>query len=145
MWKRGLAAGVQWAPLPASTNAPLLAPAERDELRGAMAELLQRLNTANDVIGQADASMAALEAQAAAAAEERRRAEEEAAAARAEAEALREEAADLRWKCGLLQQLSDLTLKQNDEKTATLRQLIESESMLDAEAAVEAAGGAAMQ
>lgn len=51
----------------------------------------------------------------------------------------------LQWKCGLLQQLSDLTLKQNDEKTATLRQLIESESMLDAEAAVEAAGGAAMQ
>lgn len=36
------------------------------------------------------------------------------------------------FKCGLLQQLSDLTLRQNDEKSATLRSLLESESMLDA-------------
>ncbi|KAL4443056.1 hypothetical protein ABPG77_008547 [Micractinium sp. CCAP 211/92] len=118
---------------------------ERDELRSAMAELLQRLNAANDVIGQADASMAALEAQAATAAQQGQRAEEEAAAARAETEALREEAADLRWKCGLLQQLADLTLKQNDDKTATLRQLLESESILDAGDTAGAAEGTAMQ
>jgi hypothetical protein len=40
----------------------------------------------------------------------------------------------LQWRCGLLQQLSDLTLKQIDEKTDTLRQLLESESVLDAAA-----------
>lgn len=74
--------------------------AERDELRGAMAELLQRLNAANDVIGRAKASMADLEAQAAAAAEERQRAEQAEGAALAEAEALRDEAADLRVRRG---------------------------------------------
>lgn len=40
---------------------------------------------------------------------------------------------------GLLQQLSDLTLQQNDEKTATLRALLQSESLLDA---VETGAGA---
>ena len=73
----------------------LLPADERDALREAMQELLQRLAAANDVIGQADASMASMEEQVAAATEERRQAEEEAAAARAEAEALRETAADL--------------------------------------------------
>ena len=38
----------------------------------------------------------------------------------------------MQWKCGLLQRLSDLTLEQNEEKSATLRSLLESESLLDA-------------
>ena len=36
------------------------------------------------------------------------------------------------FRAGLLQQLSDLQLHQNDEKTATLRALLQSESLLDA-------------
>lgn len=50
----------------------------------------------------------------------------------------------LQWKCGLLQQLADLTLKQNDEKTATLQQLLKSESILYAEAAAGAAASDAL-
>lgn len=46
----------------------------------------------------------------------------------------------LQWRCGLLQQLSDLTLRQNEEKTDTLRQLLDSESMLDAAAEGAAEG-----
>ena len=38
----------------------------------------------------------------------------------------------LQFRAGLLQQLSDLQLHQNDEKTATLRALLQSESLLDA-------------
>ena len=79
--------------LPSSST--VLPADERDELHEAIQELAQRLAAANDVIGQADASMASMEEQVAAAAEGRRQAEEEAAAARAEAEALREAAADL--------------------------------------------------
>lgn len=45
----------------------------------------------------------------------------------------------MQWKCGLLQRLSDLTMQQNEEKTATLQTLLESESMLDGDG--EAAGG----
>jgi DNA repair exonuclease SbcCD ATPase subunit len=45
----------------------------------------------------------------------------------------------MQWKCGLLQQLSDLTLQQNEDKAATLQTLLETESMLDA-AGVEASG-----
>lgn len=43
------------------------------------------------------------------------------------------------FKCGLLQQLADLTLAQNEEKTATLAALLNSESMLDA--AEQGSGG----
>ncbi|EFN58511.1 hypothetical protein CHLNCDRAFT_140571 [Chlorella variabilis] len=115
------------------------AQAERDELRAAMAEVLQRLDAANDVIGRADSSMASLEAQLAAATAERQRAEDAERAAQAEAQQLREAVADMQWKCGLLQRLSDLTMQQNEEKTATLQTLLESESMLDGDG--EAAGG----
>ena len=47
---------------------------------------------------------------------------------------------------GLLQQLSDLALQQSDAKTATLRQLLESEALLDGGLegeAAEADGGMA--
>lgn len=47
----------------------------------------------------------------------------------------------VQWKCGLLQRLSDLTLDQNDEKSATLHTLLESESMLDAGGAGSVCGG----
>lgn len=47
------------------------------------------------------------------------------------------------FKCGLLQQLADLTMKQNDERSATLRALLDSESMLDAEAPGGAGTGGA--
>ncbi|PSC71528.1 alpha-1,3 1,6-mannosyltransferase ALG2 [Micractinium conductrix] len=110
------------------------AEAERDELRGAMGELLQRLSAANQVVGQAEAEVERLEGQSVEAAQTAAAAQADAAAARAEAAGLREEVAELQWKCSLLQQLSDLTLKQNDEKTSTLRQLLESESLLDGEA-----------
>lgn len=106
------------------------AAAERDELRGAIGELLSRLEEANGLLSQADSRVSGTEEATAAVAAERQRAEEEAAAAREEAAALRDEVADLQFKCGLLQQLSDLTLKQNDERTATLRALLDSESAL---------------
>lgn len=35
------------------------------------------------------------------------------------------------FKCDLLKSLSDLTLRQNDERTATLRALLDSESALE--------------
>lgn len=60
-----------------------------------MGELLGRLEAANGVIGQADASMASAEASVVAAVAERQRAEEAAAEARAEAEELRGALADL--------------------------------------------------
>ena len=47
----------------------------------------------------------------------------------------------LQFRVDLLQQLSDLTLQQNDEKTATLRALLQSESMLDAAGAGGGASG----
>jgi hypothetical protein len=50
---------------------------------------------------------------------------------------------ELQWKCNLLQQLSDLTLQQNEEKSATLKTLLESESMLDATAGQLTEDGAA--
>lgn len=43
----------------------------------------------------------------------------------------------MQFRTGLLQQLSDLQLHQNDEKTATLHALLQSEILLDA-----AGGGA---
>lgn len=60
-----------------------------------MAEVLQRLDAANDVIGRADSSMASLEAQLAAATAERQRAEDAERAAQAEAQQLREAVADM--------------------------------------------------
>ncbi|PRW56275.1 Spindle pole body associated [Chlorella sorokiniana] len=108
------------------------AEAERDELRASMQELLARLSAANGVISKADDSMQALAAQLEEAVAARRLAEEEAAAARQEAESLREAVSDLQFRTGLLQQLSDLQLHQNDEKTATLRALLQSETLLDA-------------
>lgn len=46
----------------------------------------------------------------------------------------------LQFRTGLLQQLSDLQLTQNEDKTATLRALLQSESLLDA-----AGGGMGMR
>lgn len=62
-----------------------------------------------------------------------------ASAAAAESDALRQQVADLEWKCGMLQQLADMTLQQNEEKMGALRQLLQSESLLDGGAADEAA------
>jgi len=75
-------------------------PAERDELRASMQELLSRLSAANGVISQADESMLALSAQLEEAVEARSRAEEEAAVARQEAEGLREAVSDLQVGLG---------------------------------------------
>lgn len=60
-----------------------------------MQQVLQRLDAANVMIGQADGSVASMEAQLAAAAAEGLRAEQAAQAAQAEAQALRETVADL--------------------------------------------------
>ncbi len=63
---------------------------------------------------------------------DRQQAVEQAAAATADAASLRETIKELEWKCSMLQQLADMTLQQNEEKMNALRQLLQSESLLDA-------------
>lgn len=114
------------------------AQAERDELREALRAMLARLEETNGLLGQADATFHSMGTQLSEAEEGRQAAEHEAARAREEAAAAQHEVEDLRWRVSLLQQLTDVTVRQNEEQAATLRELLESEALLDAG---EQAGG----
>jgi hypothetical protein len=62
---------------------------------------------------------------------ERQQALQQAATAAANAACLQETVKELEWKCTMLQQLADMTLQQNEEKMNALRQLLNTESLLD--------------
>ena len=123
--------GGKHAASPPLTPHPAAHAAERDELRGSLAQMLARLTQSSELLVQGDATIKELQEQLQGAEAERGAAQREAAAARADAEAAREAQQREHWKVALLQQMSDLALQQNDAKTATLRQLIESESLLE--------------
>lgn len=110
--------------------------AERDELRASLQAMLERLEETTGLLGQADEMFSAMKQQLEAAEAERDAAQTDAAQASADAAAASAEVEDLRWRVSLLQQLADLTVTQNERQAASLRELLDSEALLD-----EATGG----
>ncbi|GAB4820665.1 hypothetical protein N2152v2_007711 [Parachlorella kessleri] len=107
------------------------AQAERDQLKEAMQEMLQKLALTNEIMAYTDMTISDMEAKVHAMDQERQQALQQAADAAHEAASLRETASQLHWKCDMLQQLADMTLQQNEEKMRTLKALLNSEESLD--------------